>query len=247
MMNPLDKLDFTLHAPVDWNTKLSDFNELNDVHERAAGRRGRRAGALLLRPRRRVRGRPRRRRWQGATASRRAARSATPGSACPRACRSTSTSRARPSCTRSATRRAAITSYCNGEEGGPDYSYPTYPDQGQTHGEIHDWGFGVINFKLYHPTRAQGLHDLLPPGVGLELGLEQGLSDHQDAQLLGRTPASRSPTTARSARSSSARSTPTATSRGSACRATSTPRTSARCTASSSRSTARPCASRRHT
>ena len=42
--------------------------------------------------------------------------------------------------------------FCNGQEGGPDPSYPTYPDEGQTHGEIHDWGFGVINCKLYPPT-----------------------------------------------------------------------------------------------
>lgn len=42
--------------------------------------------------------------------------------------------------------------FCNGKEGGPDNSYPTYPEEGETRGEIHDWGFGIVNFKLYHPT-----------------------------------------------------------------------------------------------
>lgn len=35
---------------------------------------------------------------------------------------------------------------CNGEEGGPD---PTYPNEG---GNIGEWGFGVIDFTLKHPT-----------------------------------------------------------------------------------------------
>ena len=29
MTNPLDKLDFTIHEPIEWTEKLSDFNELN--------------------------------------------------------------------------------------------------------------------------------------------------------------------------------------------------------------------------
>src|SRR5689334_7890448 len=29
MMNPVDRLDFTIHEPIDWNQELSDFNELN--------------------------------------------------------------------------------------------------------------------------------------------------------------------------------------------------------------------------
>jgi hypothetical protein len=35
---------------------------------------------------------------------------------------------------------------CNGEEGGPD---PTYPYAG---GDVGEWGFGVIDFGLRHPT-----------------------------------------------------------------------------------------------
>ena len=35
---------------------------------------------------------------------------------------------------------------CNGEEGGPD---PTYPNKG---GDIGEWGFGVVDFMLRHPT-----------------------------------------------------------------------------------------------
>lgn len=35
---------------------------------------------------------------------------------------------------------------CNGEEGGPD---PTYPIEG---GDVGEWGFGVIDFGLRHPT-----------------------------------------------------------------------------------------------
>jgi hypothetical protein len=35
---------------------------------------------------------------------------------------------------------------CNGEEGGPD---PTYPNEG---GDIGEWGFGVVDYMLRHPT-----------------------------------------------------------------------------------------------
>lgn len=35
---------------------------------------------------------------------------------------------------------------CNGEEGGPD---PSYPIPG---GELGEWGFGVVDFQLRHPT-----------------------------------------------------------------------------------------------
>lgn len=35
---------------------------------------------------------------------------------------------------------------CNGEEGGPD---PSYPIEG---GDVGEWGFGVIDFQLRHPT-----------------------------------------------------------------------------------------------
>ncbi len=35
---------------------------------------------------------------------------------------------------------------CNGEEGGPD---PTYPIEG---GDLGEWGFGVLDFSLRHPT-----------------------------------------------------------------------------------------------
>ena len=35
---------------------------------------------------------------------------------------------------------------CNGEEGGPD---PSYPIEG---GDLGEWGFGVVDFQLRHPT-----------------------------------------------------------------------------------------------
>lgn len=35
---------------------------------------------------------------------------------------------------------------CNGEEGGPDFSYP------HEGGDVGEWGFGVIDFMLRHPT-----------------------------------------------------------------------------------------------
>jgi len=36
--------------------------------------------------------------------------------------------------------------FCNGEEGGPD---PSYPNPG---GDVGEWGFGVVDFGLRHPT-----------------------------------------------------------------------------------------------
>lgn len=36
--------------------------------------------------------------------------------------------------------------FCNGEEGGPD---PSYPHKG---GVVNEWGFGVVDFVLRHPT-----------------------------------------------------------------------------------------------
>jgi len=151
MMNPVDKLDFTLHAPVDWNTKLSDFNELNeymsgmradegaeperyyygivDVCEGGLGGAGGKAYGIP----------------QGGKV----------GDAWQRVSSGLSIDVDFSSETfvhEVGHSQGRFHVYCNGMEGGPDYGYPTYPELDQTHGEIHDWGFGIVNFKLYHPT-----------------------------------------------------------------------------------------------
>jgi hypothetical protein len=145
MMNPIDRLDFTIHAPIDWNQPLSDFNELNqfmsglradegaeperyyyglvDVCSGGLGGAGGKAYGIP----------------EGASK----------GSAWQRVSSGLSADLEWSAETfvhevgHSQTRYHV---YCNGEEGGPDFSYP------HMNGEIGEWGFGVVNFNLYHPT-----------------------------------------------------------------------------------------------
>jgi hypothetical protein len=144
MMNPLDTLDFTLHAPVDWTTELSDFNELNqfmstmradegaeperyyyglvDVCSGGLGGAGGKAfgipqGGKLTDA------------WQRVSSG----LSIDIDFSSETFVHEVGHSQGRYHVA------------CSGE-GGPD---PTYP---WNKGEIHDWGFGVVNFKLYHPT-----------------------------------------------------------------------------------------------
>ncbi len=144
MMNPLDKLEFTLHEPVDWTTELSDFNELNqfmstmradegaeperyyyglvDVCSGGLGGAGGKAFGIP----------------QGGKV----------GDAWQRVSSGLSIDVAFSSETfvhEVGHSQGRYHVACSGE-GGPDPSYPW------NKGEIHDWGFGVINFKLYHPT-----------------------------------------------------------------------------------------------
>lgn len=151
MMNPLDKLDFTLHAPIAWNEKLTDFNQLNsfmsglrsdegaeperyyyglvDVCEGGLGGAGGKAFGIP----------------QGGKV----------GDAYQRVSSGLSIDIDFSSETfvhEVGHSQGRFHVYCNGKEGGPDNSYPTYPEEGETRGEIHDWGFGIVNFKLYHPT-----------------------------------------------------------------------------------------------
>lgn len=151
MTNPLDKLDFTIHEPIEWTEKLSDFNELNsfmsglradenaeperyyyglvDVCSGGLGGAGGKAFGI-----------PQGGKLTDAYLRVSSGLSLDDGFSSETFVHEVGHSQGR------------YHVFCNGQEGGPDPSYPTYPDEGQTHGEIHDWGFGVINFKLYHPT-----------------------------------------------------------------------------------------------
>ncbi len=151
MMNPLDKLDFTLHAPVDWKVPLTDFNELNEFMSEMRADEGAEAeryyyglvdvcGGGLGGAGGKAFGIP-----QGGKV----------GDAWQRVSSGLSIDVEFSSETfvhEVGHSQGRFHVFCNGEEGGPDNGYPTYPKEGQTHGEIHDWGFGIINFKLYHPT-----------------------------------------------------------------------------------------------
>lgn len=144
MMNPLDKLEFTLHEPVDWTVPLTDFNELNqfmstmradegaepesyyfglvDVCSGGLGGAGGKAFGIP----------------QGGKV----------GDAWQRVSSGLSVDVEFSSETfvhEVGHSQGRFHVACKGE-GGPDYSYPW---EG---GEIHDWGFGIVNFKLYHPT-----------------------------------------------------------------------------------------------
>lgn len=146
MMNPIDELDFTIHAPIDWNQPLSDFNELNQFMsglradegaepERyyygyvdvCAGGLGNAGGKAYGIP-------------EGADM----------GDAWQRVSSGLSTGDTEWSSETFVHEvghsQGRYHVFCNGDEGGPDFSYP------YDNGEIGDWGFGVINFKLYHPT-----------------------------------------------------------------------------------------------
>ena len=144
MMNPLDKLDFTLHEPVPWNTKLEDFNQLNQFMSGMRSDEGAEperyyyglvnvCGGGLGGAGGKAYGIP-----QGGKV----------GDAWQRVSSGLSVDIAFSSETfvhevgHSQGRRHVD---CGGAAGFD----PTYPWDG---GEIHDWGFGIVNFKLYHPT-----------------------------------------------------------------------------------------------
>lgn len=144
MMNPLDKLEFTIHESIDWNTKLEDFNELNlfmskqraewgieperylyglvDVCTGGLGGAGGKAFGIPM--------------------------GAEMGDAYQRVSSGLSLDVDFSSETfvhEVGHSQGRLHVDCGGAAG---YD-PTYP---WDNGEIHDWGFGVINFKLYHPT-----------------------------------------------------------------------------------------------
>lgn len=148
MMNPVDTLEITMHEPVDWTEPLTDFNELNqymsgrrddegaeperyyfglvDVCSGGLGGAGGKAFGIP----------------QGAQMQ----------DAWQRVSSGLSTDDVEWS-SETFVHEVGHTQgrfhvFCNGEEAGTD---PNYPPQYE-HGEIGDWGFGVINFQLYHPT-----------------------------------------------------------------------------------------------
>jgi hypothetical protein len=150
MMNPLDKLDFTLHAPIDWNEKLSDFNELNSFMSGLRADEGAEperyyyglvdvCGGGLGGAGGKAYGIP-----QGGKMGDAYQRVSSGLSIDVKFSSETFVHEVGHS-------QGRYHVKCSGEAG-TDPNYPTYPDEGQTLGEIHDWGFGVINFKLYHPT-----------------------------------------------------------------------------------------------
>ncbi len=148
MTNPLDRLDFTIRESIDWTTELTNFHQLNSHLSKMRGDDGAEeeryyyglidpcsggvngAGGQAF-------GIP-----QGAKKS----------DAYQRVSSGISASRVGVSWASETFVHEVGHSQgrfhvrCNGEEGGPDHSYPW---EG---GVINDWGFGVINFKLYHPT-----------------------------------------------------------------------------------------------
>lgn len=146
MMNPLDKLEFTIHAPVDWNKELTDFNQLNQymsgqraeegaeperyyygLIDTCSGGVGGAGGKAFGIP-------------QGGKVSD-AYQRVSSGLSIKDDEWSSETFVHEVGHSQG---RYHVN--CSGEEGGPDNSYPW------NKGEIHDWGFGVLNFLLYHPT-----------------------------------------------------------------------------------------------
>lgn len=153
MMNPIDKLDFTLHAPIDWppadypdgNAQLTDFNELNaymssvlrakenapqnmyyfglvDVCSGGLGDAGGKAFGIPLNAQKTDA-------WQRVSSG----LSLDPEWSSETFVHEVGHTQGR------------FHIKCQGEAGTDD----TYPNQG---GIIGEWGFGVINFALYHPT-----------------------------------------------------------------------------------------------
>ncbi len=150
MTNPLDKLDFTLHEPIDWNEKLSDFNELNSFMSGLRADEGAEperyyyglvdvCGGGLGGAGGKAFGIP-----QGGKMTDAYQRVSSGLSIDVEFSSETFVHEVGHS-------QGRYHVKCSGEAG-TDPNYPTYPDEGQTLGEIHDWGFGVINFQLYHPT-----------------------------------------------------------------------------------------------
>lgn len=145
MMNPIDELQFTMHAPIEWNEPLSDFNELNqfmsglrsdeqappnmyyyglvDVCAGGLGGAGGKAYGIPV-------GGGKQDAWQRVSSG----LSSDPVWSAETFVHEVGHSQGR------------YHVHCNGDEGGPDWSYP------HDNGEIGEWGFGVINFQLYHPT-----------------------------------------------------------------------------------------------
>lgn len=145
MQNPVDRLEFTLHEPIEWNSQLDSFGELNahlsdlrfqegalpetyyygliDVCSGGLGGAGGQAYGIPDDP--------------------------TMENAYQRVSSGLSLSADWSAETfvhevgHSQGRRHV---YCNGEEGGPD---PSYPHDG---GVVGEWGFGVVDFRLRHPT-----------------------------------------------------------------------------------------------
>jgi hypothetical protein len=145
MMNPLDRLDFTLHEPVDWDTPLENFGQLNSylsdlrfeegappemyyyglVDVCAGGLDG--AGGQAF-------GIPSDPTMDLAYQRVSSGLSLDPDWSAETFVHEVGHSQGRYHVA------------CNGEEGGPD---PTYPIQG---GDVGEWGFGIIDFGLRHPT-----------------------------------------------------------------------------------------------
>lgn len=148
MMNPVDTLDFTMHAAIDWNEPLSDFNELNqfmsgmradenaeperyyyglvDVCGGGLGGAGGKAFGI-------PQGAQMQDAWQRVSS----------GLSIDDDEWSSETFVHEVGHT-----QGRFHVFCNGDEAGTD---PNYPPE-WAHGEIGDWGFGVVNYKLYHPT-----------------------------------------------------------------------------------------------
>jgi len=147
MMNPLDTLDITIHAPIEWDTPLSDFDQLNtylsklradegaeseryyyglvDVCSGGLGDAGGKAFGIP----------------QGGKIGDAWLRVSSGLSLADNVEFSSDTFVHEVGHTQG---RYHVT--CSGGEGGPDKTYP-WPK-----GQIHDWGFGVIDFGLRHPT-----------------------------------------------------------------------------------------------
>ncbi len=145
MMNPIDRLDFTLHESVDWNTPLDSFGQLNsylsdlrfdegaapdmyyyglvDVCSGGLGGAGGQAfgipdePAIDLAYQRVSSGLSLDPDWSAETFVHEVGHN-----------------------------QGRYHVACSGDEGGPD---PSYPHQG---GDVGEWGFGVIDFQLRHPT-----------------------------------------------------------------------------------------------
>lgn len=150
MMNPIEELVIDMHAPIPWNQPLSDFDELNSymsglrADENAppnyyyfglvdvcSGGLGGAGGKAFGIPK------------AGTAASKADAwQRVSSGLSLPK----NPEWSAETFVHEVGHSQGRYHVHCNGDEGGPDWSYP------YDNGEIGEWGFGVINYKLYHPT-----------------------------------------------------------------------------------------------
>lgn len=150
MMNPVERLEVIMHDPIDWNEPLTDFNELNafmsglradegappnfyyyglvDVCSGGLGGAGGKAFGIPV----------------GGTAASKADawQRVSSGLSLPKNVEFS----AETFVHEVGHSQGRYHVNCNGQEGGPDWSYP------YEGGVIGEWGFGVINYKLYHPT-----------------------------------------------------------------------------------------------